>query len=272
MSEPVGSSSPGTSSDGVGRAVSGEEIVSYRGVWKAFGKKRIYDGLNLSVRRGEILTIIGGSGTGKSVMLKMLIGLLRPDHGQVFFDGTDVASLPEKAFLPVRKRVAMLFQNSALFDSLTVGENVAYGLREHLALSEEELTTRVAERLEMVGLPGIEHMQPADLSGGMRKRVALARAIAVDPEVVLYDEPTTGLDPITTTRINQLITSLNERLHLTSIQVTHDMTSAFAISDRLAMLSRRRIIAVGTVDEIRANPLEEVQDFIQGNFRSDKIE
>jgi len=246
-------------------------LVSYRGIWKSFGKKKIYEGLDLSVRQGEILTIIGGSGTGKSVMLKMLIGLLRPDHGHVWFDGQDVTELSEKELLPVRKRVAMVFQASALFDSLSVGENVAYGLREHLQLSEEELKNRVAERLEMVGLPGIENMAPVDLSGGMRKRVALARAIATDPDVVLYDEPTTGLDPITTTRINQLIKGLAEKLKLTSIQVTHDMPSAFAISDRIAMLSRRRIIAVGTVDEIQASPLEEVQDFIQGNFREEKI-
>jgi phospholipid/cholesterol/gamma-HCH transport system ATP-binding protein len=166
----------------------------------------------------------------------------------------------------------MVFQNSALFDSLSVGENVAYGLREHFDLPESEVRDRVAARLEMVGLPGIEGMSPAELSGGMRKRVALARAIAVDPEVVLYDEPTTGLDPITTTRINQLIQGLTERLHLTSIQVTHDMTSAFAISDRIAMLSRRRIVAVGTVEEIQESDLDEVQDFIRGNFRAERMD
>jgi phospholipid/cholesterol/gamma-HCH transport system ATP-binding protein len=247
-------------------------FVSYRDVWKAFDRKRIYDGLSLDVRKGEILTIIGGSGTGKSVMLKMLIGLLYPDRGQVCFDGIDVSRLPDKSLLPVRRRVAMVFQNSALFDSLSVGENVAYGLREHFDLPESEVRDRVAARLEMVGLPGIEGMSPAELSGGMRKRVALARAIAVDPEVVLYDEPTTGLDPITTTRINQLIQGLTERLHLTSIQVTHDMTSAFAISDRIAMLSRRRIVAVGTVEEIQESDLDEVQDFIRGNFRAERMD
>lgn len=246
-------------------------FVAYRGVWKAFGKKKIYDGLDLEIRKGEVLTIIGGSGSGKSVMLKMLIGLLHPDRGEVFFDGEDVTRLSEKALLPVRRRVAMVFQNSALFDSLTVGENVGYGLHEHFAeLGEATIAERVAERLEMVGLPGTEHMMPAALSGGMKKRVALARAIAVNPEVVLYDEPTTGLDPITTSRINHLIVDLAERLHLTSIQVTHDMQSAFAVSDRIAMLYARHIVAVGTVAEIQASKLEEVQDFIQGNYRAEK--
>ena len=246
-------------------------LVSYRGIWKAFGKKRIYDGLDLDIRKGEVMTIIGGSGTGKSVMLKMLIGLLYPDRGELFFDGTDVTLLKERDLLPVRRRVAMVFQNSALFDSLTVGENVAYGLREHCSeLEESAIAERVAERLEMVGLPKTEQTMPSDLSGGMRKRVALARALAVDPEVVLYDEPTTGLDPITTSRINHLIVTLAERLHLTSIQVTHDMQSAFEVSTRIAMLSARRIVAVGTVDEIRASKLDEVQDFIRGMYRGDK--
>jgi phospholipid/cholesterol/gamma-HCH transport system ATP-binding protein len=242
-------------------------LLSYREVWKRFGRKSVYEGLSLDVRKGEIITIIGRSGSGKSVMLKMLIGLLRPDRGTIHFDGSDVTALAERDLVGLRRRIGMLFQGSALFDSLSVGENVAYGLREHFQLSEEEIRDKVAEKLEMVGLPGIEVTAPADLSGGMKKRVALARAIAVEPEVVLYDEPTTGLDPITASRINQLLQHLNEQLRITSVQVTHDMDSAFAISDRIAMLSGGRIATVGTVEEIRQSPLAQVQDFIQGTYR-----
>jgi phospholipid/cholesterol/gamma-HCH transport system ATP-binding protein len=242
-------------------------LVSYQDVWKRFGPKSIYEGLNLEIRKGEILTIIGGSGTGKSVMLKMLIGLLRPNRGVISFAGQDVTAMTERELIQVRRRVGMLFQGGALFDSLTVGENVAYGLREHYQYDDADVARRVAEKLAMVGLPGIEQMAPADLSGGMKKRVALARAIAVEPEVVLYDEPTTGLDPITASRINQLIQHLNEMLHITSVVVTHDMTSAFTVSDRMAMLARKRIIAVGTVEEIQASMEPEVQDFIQGTYR-----
>lgn len=242
-------------------------LISYRDVWKYFGEKSVYESLSLDIERGEIMTIIGGSGSGKSVMLKMLIGLLRPDRGSIAFDGIDVPKAHDRALLQVRRRIGMLFQGSALFDSLSVGENVAYGLREHLQLSDEELASRVARKLAMVGLEGIEQMAPADLSGGMKKRVALARAIAVEPEVVLYDEPTTGLDPITAARINKLIQHLNDELKITSIIVTHDMDSAFGISDRIAMLARRRIVTVGTVDEIQQSPMREVQDFIRGTYR-----
>jgi phospholipid/cholesterol/gamma-HCH transport system ATP-binding protein len=247
--------------------MSGAPLISYGEVWKRFGPKPIYEGLTLEIRKSEIITIIGGSGTGKSVMLKMLIGLLRPDRGRIFFDGSEVTRLRERELIHVRRRVGMLFQGGALFDSLSVGENVAYGLREHFDLPSAAIQEKVAEKLTMVGLPGIEAMAPADLSGGMKKRVALARAIAVEPEVVLYDEPTTGLDPITASRINQLIQHLNEILHITSVVVTHDMQSAFTISDRIAMLARRRIVAIGSVEEIKASPEAEVQDFIQGTYR-----
>jgi phospholipid/cholesterol/gamma-HCH transport system ATP-binding protein len=245
----------------------GAPLLCFREVWKRFGSKSIYEGLSLEIRKGEILTIIGQSGSGKSVMLKMVIGLLRPDRGTIHFDGSDVTALDERALIGLRRRIGMVFQSSALFDSLSVGENVAYGLREHFSLSEAEIRDRVAEKLRLVGLSGIEAMSPASLSGGMKKRVALARAIAVEPEVVLYDEPTTGLDPITASRINQLIQHLNEALRITSVQVTHDMDSAFAISDRIAMLSGGRIVTVGTVEEIRQSPLPQVQDFIQGTYR-----
>ncbi|MGB0680249.1 MAG: ABC transporter ATP-binding protein, partial [Polyangiales bacterium] len=240
-------------------------FIEFQRVAKAFGPKIVYRQLDLSVQRGESLTVIGGSGQGKSVMLKMLIGLLRPDAGEIHFDGACISSLSDKAFAPVRRRIAMLFQGAALFDSLDVGENVAYGLREHLQLSADELGARVRTALAAVSLHGIEHMWPADLSGGMKKRVGLARAIALQPEVLLYDEPTTGLDPINVTRINQLILHLKRSLNITSIVVTHDMASAFAISDRIAMIDEGRVIFTGTPEEIRHTDHPRVRAFIAGD-------
>lgn len=237
-------------------------IIRYDDLWKAFGPKRIYEGLSLDVKRGETITIIGGSGTGKSVMLKCLIGLLFPDRGSVWFEGTDVTTLDENQLREVRKKVAMVFQGAALFDSLSVGENIAYPLREHLAgITEDEISARVAKNLELVNLPGIEAMKPSDLSGGMRKRVGLARAIAIEPEVILWDEPTTGLDPISTRIIDDLIVSMGDRLHCTSIVVTHDMDSAFRVSDRIAMLSKRQIVATGTVAEMQESSHPDVRAF-----------
>lgn len=240
-------------------------MIRFEGLWKSFGTKVVYEGLDLSVRRGETLTVIGGSGTGKSVLLKCLIGLLSPDRGSILFDGEELVGRSEEEFLPVRKQIAMLFQSAALFDSLDVAENIAYPIREHFRhLSDAEIADRVAHKLEMVGLPGIEKMRPADLSGGMKKRVGLARAIAIDPAVVLYDEPTTGLDPINTRRINELIIKLNEELAVTSIVVTHDMQSAFQVSHRMAMLYKHRILAVGTPDEMRESTIPEVRNFVDG--------
>ncbi|AKU90514.1 ABC transporter ATP-binding protein [Vulgatibacter incomptus] len=245
------------------RTGAAEELIAFRGLYKAFGPKRIYEGLDLDVRRGETITVIGGSGTGKSVLLKCLIGLLSPDEGSIVFDGEELVGRDEDGFLPVRRQIAMLFQGAALFDSLDVGENVAYPIREHFPrIGAGELADRVAHKLELVGLPGVEKMRPSDLSGGMKKRVGLARAIAIDPAVVLYDEPTTGLDPINTRRINELIIELNEKLDVTSIVVTHDMQSAYMVSHRMAMLFDRRIIAKGTPEELRGSALPEVQTFI----------
>jgi phospholipid/cholesterol/gamma-HCH transport system ATP-binding protein len=243
-----------------------ETYIRFHRVFKAFGPKIVYAGLELEVKRGEVLTICGGSGVGKSVMLKMLIGLLSADSGHIYFDGQDVTKLDERALSDVRRRIAMLFQSGALFDSLSVGENVGYGLEEHFQhkMSREERAERVAWALGLVDLPGIEAMRPSDLSGGMRKRVGLARAIAVQPEVLLYDEPTTGLDPINTARVNHLITGLQERLKITSIVVTHDMKSAFSISDRIAMVHSGRVIQHGTVDEFRECTDPRVADFIAG--------
>jgi phospholipid/cholesterol/gamma-HCH transport system ATP-binding protein len=243
-----------------------EPYIRFQRVFKAFGPKIVYAGLDLAVSRGEVLTICGGSGVGKSVMLKMLIGLLTADSGHIYFDGQDVTKLDERALSDVRRRIAMLFQSGALFDSLSVGENVGYGLEEHFQhkMSRDERAERVAWALGLVDLPGIETMRPSDLSGGMRKRVGLARAIAVQPEVLLYDEPTTGLDPINTARVNHLITGLQERLKITSIVVTHDMRSAFSISDRIAMIHSGRVIQAGPVDEFRASTDPRVADFIEG--------
>jgi phospholipid/cholesterol/gamma-HCH transport system ATP-binding protein len=243
-----------------------ETLIQFTDVKKRFGSKIVYQGLNLSIQKGEVFTVVGGSGVGKSVMLKMLIGLLRADSGSITFAGEDLTKMDEDGLGQVRQRIAMLFQSGALFDSLSVGENVRYGLDEHFhkKMTLAEKNDRVAWALGLVGLPGIEDMWPADLSGGMRKRVGLARAIAVQPEVVLYDEPTTGLDPINTARVNHMITGLQDRLNFTRIVVTHDMKSAFTVSDRMAMVHSGRIIHSGTVEEFRASDDPRVADFIVG--------
>lgn len=243
-----------------------EAFIQFQGVKKRFGKKVIYRGLDLTIRKGEVLTVLGGSGVGKSVMLKMLIGLLKADEGSIFFAGEDVTQMGESKLAVVRQRIAMLFQSGALFDSLSVEENVRYGLDEHFhdKMSMKDKKDRVAWALGLVGLPGIGEMWPSDLSGGMRKRVGLARAIAVQPEVVLYDEPTTGLDPINTARVNHMIMGLQEKLNFTSVVVTHDMRSAFTISDRLAMVHSGTIIQTGTVEEFRQSADPRVSDFIEG--------
>ena len=243
-----------------------EPIIRFRDVRKAFGSKVIYRGLNLDIQSGETLTIMGGSGVGKSVMLKLLIRLLEADHGSITFHGKEIATMRESEIGVVRQRIAMLFQGAALFDSISVGDNVAYGLHEHYrkTMTEKEIRKRVDWALSLVGLPGIEAMRPSDLSGGMKKRVGLARAIAVQPEVLLYDEPTTGLDPINTARINHLIRGLKDALKVTSIVVTHDMGSAFLISDRMAMVFRGEIILAGTPGDFRASRDPRVKDFIEG--------
>lgn len=241
-------------------------LIRFSHVKKAFGPKVIFADLNLDLRRGETTTILGASGSGKSVMLKMLIGLLTCDGGQIEFDGEDLTHLDDSQFTGVRRRIAYLFQGAALFDSFSVGENVAYGLREQLwrTMSEAEIQARVAQSLELVGLPGIQAMRPSDLSGGMKKRVALARTLALHPQVILYDEPTTGLDPINTARINHLITGIQRALQLTSVVVTHDMGTAFSVSDRVAMLGKGRVIAFGTKEDLKQSSDPYVRDFIEG--------
>ncbi len=241
-------------------------LIRFQNVRKAFGPKVVCAGIDLEIQRGETLTILGASGSGKSVSLKMLIGLLRADAGEILFDGRDVTKMDEHDLYGVRRRIAYLFQGAALFDSLDVGENVAYGLREQnwSTMSEDEIQRRVEQSLAMVGLPGIQDMRPSDLSGGMKKRVGLARTLALQPEVILYDEPTTGLDPINTARINHLIVGIKRALGLTRVVVTHDMGTAFTVSDRLIMLGRGRVVLEGTPDEFRRTNNGYVRDFIEG--------
>jgi phospholipid/cholesterol/gamma-HCH transport system ATP-binding protein len=243
-----------------------EALIEFRHVRKAFGPKVVFSDLTLDLLRGETITILGASGSGKSVMLKMLIGLLPADGGEILFKGRDVLKMNEEELTDVRRRIAYLFQGGALFDSLSVGDNVAYGLREQFwnRMTDAEVQARVEESLAMVGLPGIEAMGTSDLSGGMKKRVGLARTLALHPEVVLYDEPTTGLDPINTARINHLIKSIQRSLQLTSVVVTHDMGTAFVVSDRLAMIGHGRVLFVGSSEEFRKTDNEAVRDFIEG--------
>ena len=227
-------------------------LFEIRGLKKRFGDDQVLDGIDLDIHRGERLTIIGKSGCGKSVLLKHLIGLFPPDEGSIVFDGRELTGLKEREWVEVRRRIGMLFQEGALFDSLSVADNVAYALREHRAMDEEAIRARVSESLAQVSLPGIERMRPGQLSGGMRKRVSLARAIAMHPEVVLYDEPTEGLDPINVTRVNRLLDRLRHELGVTTVVVTHNMQSAFGVSDRLALVHDGRVVATGTPDELRA--------------------
>ena len=244
----------------------GEPLIAFSDIWKSFGPTVIYEGLDLVVHKGETITIVGGSGTGKSVLLKCLLGLIRPDKGHIEAFGEEVSGRSEQEMRTVRARIGMLFQGAALFDSLSVFENVAYPLRQHGWRDEAVIRDRVVQVLDMVNLPGIETKWPAELSGGMKKRVGLARAIAIEPEVLLYDEPTTGLDPTNVKRIDQLILDLQERLGVTSIVVTHDMGSAFRVSDRLAMLYDRRIVWTGFKDEVEDAEDPVVRAFIEGNI------
>jgi phospholipid/cholesterol/gamma-HCH transport system ATP-binding protein len=239
-------------------------LIELKNVSKRFGSLIVLHHLNLSINAGQCLVVIGASGTGKSVMLKHIVGLLRPDGGEVWFDGKRIDSLPERQLVPIRTRFGFLFQMGALFDSLNVAENIAFPIVEHTHKPREEIDTIVRTKLRLVGLPEAGPKMPAELSGGQRKRVALARAIALDPEVILYDEPTTGLDPVRSDVINELIIKLQRELKVTSIVVTHDMNSAFKIADRIVMLHEGRIIFDGTPDEIRRSEQDAVKQFVQG--------
>ena len=244
----------------------GDVLIRFSHIKKRFGPKVIFTDLNLELRRGETTTILGASGTGKSVMLKILIGLIAKDAGAIEFDGADISHIGDREYSGVRRRIAYLFQGAALFDSFSVGENVAYGLREQYwkTMTEAEIRARVEQSLGLVGLPGIEDMRPSDLSGGMKKRVGLARTLALHPQVILYDEPTTGLDPINTARINHLILGIQKALKITSVVVTHDMGTAFTVSDRLAMLGKGKVVAFGGKDEFKKTSDPYVRDFIEG--------
>ena len=236
--------------------------IRCEGVEKAFRHTRVLRGVTLEVRTGETLVLLGGSGSGKSVLLKHLNGLLRADRGTVVVEGQALGALGEDALVPIRRRLGMLFQGGALFDSLTVGDNVAFPLREHRLVPEPDVPGRVAEALGMVGLDGSERLMPAELSGGMRKRAALARTLVLEPRVLLYDEPTTGLDPVVAARINHLIRDLQRRLGLTGVVVTHDLHSAFFVADRIAFLHDGRIRFCGTPDEARAAADPALHEFL----------
>ena len=240
-----------------------QNIVTFANVDVSFGALKVFENLNLDVRKGEILTILGGSGCGKSVLLKLVIGLTPWQRGEIVVDGDTLDLSDDDLMLSVRRKVGMVFQWGALFDSLDVFENIAYPLRERGVRDIGVLSDRVKAVLNMVGLAGIEDKMPAELSGGMRKRVALARAVAEEPKVLLYDEPTTGLDPLNVRRISELIVSLSQRLGVTSIVVTHDLASAYMISSRIAMVESRKIIAVDTPNAMRRSSIPEVTKFLE---------
>jgi phospholipid/cholesterol/gamma-HCH transport system ATP-binding protein len=243
-------------------AVTEDHIIELVDVHKSFGAQQVLRGINLSIPRGQTSVIIGRSGGGKSVMLKHMIGLIKPDQGQVIVDGQDITDLDDRMLNYVRHRFGMLFQDAALFDSMTTGENVAFPLQEHSRLPAREIKKIVSEKLAMVGLSGAENKFPNELSGGMRKRAGLARAIALEPEIILFDEPTTGLDPLLSEAINQLIKDTQKRLGVTAVAISHDIEGAFKIAHHIAMLYDGKIIASGSPEDIRNCDNEVVQQFI----------
>jgi phospholipid/cholesterol/gamma-HCH transport system ATP-binding protein len=239
-------------------------LISLRNLHKRFGRLVVLDGVSIDIEAGHVLVVIGASGTGKSVLLKHIVGLLKPDRGEVCFDGRRIDNLSERELAKVRTSFGFLFQMGALFDSVNVLDNVAFPLMEHTQKPRDEIVAIAQEKLAMVGLPEVGRKMPMELSGGQRKRVALARAIALSPQVILYDEPTTGLDPIRSDVINELILKLQRELRVTSIVVTHDMNSAFKIADRIVMLHEGKVVFDGSVDDIRACPDEVVKRFVTG--------
>ncbi|MCL1972184.1 MAG: ABC transporter ATP-binding protein [Endomicrobia bacterium] len=240
-------------------------MIKVRDLNKSFGRKRVLRGINIDVNDGETLVIIGSSGTGKSVLLKNIVGLVTPDSGSIMIDGAEITSSSADELQEIRKKLGYVFQEAALFDSLTVEENVAFGLRMLTKLNEEEIAKRVTQCLNMVGLENVELLKPSELSGGMKKRAGLARAIAYQPKYIFYDEPTTGLDPIMSDVISDLIIRLRERLQVTSIVVTHDMKSAYKIADRIIMLYKGEVIFTGTPKETRNTDNPIVKQFIEGS-------
>lgn len=241
-------------------------MISLRDITLAYEHQIILDHISLDIHKGETLAILGASGSGKSTILRILIGLQKPSSGQIFLEGRELSSLSEQAWNKVRGRMGMVFQYSALFDSLTVGENVAFGLRQHTSLKEPDIRRIVAEKLALVGLVGIEDKMPNELSGGMKKRVSLARAIVLNPEIILYDEPTAGLDPLRSASINELIVSLQQQLKVTSILVTHDMTSAFSVADRMAFLKQGKFQLIADKETFKQTKDKDIQIFIHGGM------
>lgn len=239
-------------------------MIEVRDLQKSFGRHKVLENVSFQIDKGESVVIIGRSGGGKSVLLKHLIALLQPDSGQVLIEGENIVSMDERQLLRVRRKFGMLFQGAALFDSMTVAENVAFAFRRDRSLPESEIAHKVAHVLELVDLPGIENKNPSELSGGMRKRVGLARAIVYQPQIVLYDEPTTGLDPIASDSIDKLILRVRDRLDVTSVVVTHDMRSARRLGQRILMLHNKSIYAVGTPDEIFQSTDPVVRQFVEG--------
>ncbi|WP_027389110.1 ABC transporter ATP-binding protein [Chrysiogenes arsenatis] len=244
-------------------------MIHIRNLQKSFGEKHVLRGINLDIPAGKITVVIGGSGSGKSVFLKHLLGLIKPDSGSITVDGIELTGLRGRELVEFRKRFGMLFQEAALFDSLSVAENIAFPMVEHTPWNVAERKRRVREKLDMVGLGEIEHQFPAELSGGMRKRVGLARAIAIDPKIILYDEPTTGLDPIMSHQVNALIRETNDRLGLTSVVISHDIRGALRIADQLVMLHFGAILQAGTPAEILASENETIQEFLRYDVRGD---
>ena len=242
-----------------------EVVISAKNLVKSFGSRRILNGVSLDIYQGETLVVMGGSGCGKSTFLRHLIGAIRPDSGEIWMFGKDIAKLPEDEMHEVRKKFGMLFQSGALFDSMTVGENIALPLREHTKLDETIINIIIKMKLELVGLRGFENLMPSQLSGGMKKRVGLARAIVMDPTIVFYDEPTAGLDPVMTGVVDKLTIDLTKKLHITSVVVTHDMNSVFRIADRIVMLHLGEVLQIGTPDEIRNSKHPIVRQFISGD-------
>jgi phospholipid/cholesterol/gamma-HCH transport system ATP-binding protein len=239
-------------------------MIRINDLHKSFGQNKVLQGINLHIQNGETLTIIGQSGSGKSVLLKHILGLIRPDRGSIIVDGVDICGSSEAELNNIRRKFGLLFQAAALFDSLTVAQNVSFGLERYRDLSPKELQKRVKETLAMVGLREIEQLMPHELSGGMKKRVGLARAIAYEPEIMLYDEPSTGIDPIRADAINELIIKMKQEFRITSVVITHDMTSAYKVADRIAMLYNGKIVAVGTPEELIKSDNQIVQQFIHG--------
>lgn len=238
-------------------------MIEFKNLVKKFGPRTILNGLNFQIQKGEIVFILGTSGTGKSVLLKNIVGLMRPDEGEIFIDGISLKELSEDQFFLIRKKCGMVFQHPALFDSLTVFENIAYGLRRHFSLSEDEIRKKVLQALEWVNLPDISAKYPPQISYGMQKRVSLARTLAIQPEILLFDEPTTGLDPVTTTLINELIFKLSRELQTTSIVVSHDMECALKIADRIIVLDQGQILDSGTPKELLKSSVPLVRDFLE---------